>query len=268
MKVTWQKIIAGMTIVGLILFVLPKETFAAPGFVQSKTSNGNIVGSTGIAFTSNVVAGDVLLAYNYDGNGTGQTIVFSDSQVNTWTTNLSGSLTTDGDTNAIGCAIAGSSAADTVKFTVNGSGAATARLILYEFSGGTCTTDGTNSVHSGTAGQTSYSSGQITTTIDNDILISSGGLDTSNTFTLGSGWSNLVGINPGGGGNFGSTETQIGTVHGNYTGTMTFTSANESIGLIVAYKPSGTSAAVPLHQIAFKANDQVVCMLNRQCLFQ
>src|ERR1700761_9743804 len=83
-----------------------------PAYVQSN-STGSASASSTLAFSSNVTAGHALYAAFFDGSGSGHTLTFSDSQGNSWTTIKSANLATDGDTIAVGCAIANTSGPET-----------------------------------------------------------------------------------------------------------------------------------------------------------
>jgi hypothetical protein len=198
------------------------------------TSTGLSSDASTLAFTSNVTSGNALYAVVFDGGGPGQTLSFTDSQNNTWTTIKSASLATDGDTIGIGCAIAGSSGADTVTFKVNGSTQAVAASV-YEVSNATCTPDATP-VSSDTTAQTACNSGSLTTATANDLLLGFCGLQHNQTLSAGSGWS--YGSNAGTGGSPDSLgEIQIATTTGAYTATSaTYSTSAEQATIEVAFK--------------------------------
>ena len=157
---------------------VPSGGGVTPAFVQANgTSNGSLAGTTGLAFSTNVASGNALFIFFFDGNASGDTIAFSDSQGNTITNKGSVNVATDGDTMAIGCGIAGSSGADTIKWTINASGAASpVDLIIWEVSGATCTLDTTTSPSGGyttsnTTFTTPVTSGSITTTTNGDLML-------------------------------------------------------------------------------------------------
>jgi hypothetical protein len=205
-----------------------------PTFVQSKSS-GTSNAST-LAFTSSVTAGHAIIVGYYTGSGLGQTIVFTDSQPNTFTTLKSAGLSTDQDTIAIGCAIAGSTGSDTISFSVNGSGTF-GREVAYEYSGTTCTQDVT-AVSLNTQAAASCNSGALTTTTANDLLVAicadDGGQATP--MTAGSGWSNAQSA-ANAGFYFIMSETQLATTPSSYTGTSgALTTAMEQGSILVALK--------------------------------
>jgi len=231
----WESVSAGFS----------SSAITRPTYVQSLNTTTSVAGSTGLAYSSNVTSGHALYAILFDGNGTSDTDAFSDSQGNTWkVVNSSGSLVTsgytvnlatDGDTVAIGCAIAGSSAADTVKFTINGSGSTTAGLQIWEVANSTCTVDGGSSGIStaDTTAQTACNTGQITTQTANDFLFVACGTQHNETFTVGSGWSNLTQQSSAGSM---AGESQSGPI-GNYTGTMSYGTSAEQGSAIIAFQP-------------------------------
>lgn len=211
---------------------------ATPAFVQSNVTSGAVVGSTGLAFLSNVVIGNIVVAYMFDGNGSGDAIAFNDTGTNSYSTPSTGaktlvSLTTDGDTTAVACAVIGASGALTVKWTINASAVFGARVALYEISGATCTQETSNTGH--TLGSSPCSSGAVTTLFTNDLLIGTCGTDTQNTYTAGSGWSHLAAV-AGASDKFGSMEFQVGTTITSYTATTTYSTSTENCAIIVEYK--------------------------------
>jgi hypothetical protein len=209
----------------------PKATSTTPTFVQGIGSTGSP--STSLNYGSTVTAANALYAMAYFGGGSGATITFTDSQSNSWSTVTSASLATDGDTIAIGCAIAGTSGFDEV--TANNG----VRMVLYEVHGATCTPDVTP-VSSNTTGATSCNSGPMTTSTANDLLIGFCGTDGSQTatWTGGSGWSNVFNYSTGSV-VFGLGEIQVGTTPGSYTATSAAfpTTSGEQATIIVAFKP-------------------------------
>jgi hypothetical protein len=204
-----------------------------PTFVQSQSTGTS--SATSVAFSSSVTAGHAIIATFYSGNGANSTLSFTDSQGNTFAILKSASLETDGDTLAIGCAIAGSTGADTVSF--GGPGGAD-RGTIYEYSNTTCTQDVT-AVGSNTTGATTCNSGALTTATANDLLVAICGDDGSQTTAeaAGSGWSNVLNA-ANAGAYFLMSETRVATTTGSYTGTSAaLTTAMEQTSIIVALKP-------------------------------
>jgi hypothetical protein len=225
-----------------IAFVACLSAFAqnVPLFVQGNTT-GTAGTSTTIAYSSNVTKGDGLYIVAYDGHESGDTITFTDSQGNSWTTTASANLSTDGDTVAVGCAVAGSTGANTVTFKVNGTTTAT-RGSIYEFAGAGCTTDG-SPVSLNTTPVNSCSSGSLTTTLNNDLLIGFCGTagPTDSVFGGGVGWSQVSGS--GIEDSYDAMgETQIASSIGSYTATSaSFPPGNEQTTIEVAYKATTSS---------------------------
>lgn len=204
-----------------------------PAFVQGNVTSGNVNGTTGLAFLSNVTAGDTVHIFMFDGSGAGNTEAFNDSGTNSYHTDVTVSLTTDGDTTALGCAIIGASGALTVKWTVNSSTAIGVRVMMYEISGDTCTLQTSKTGH--TLGSSPCSSGSITTSFTNDSLIGTCGTDTQNTYTAGSGWTNLIAC-AGASDKFAAMEFQVGTTIGSYTATTTYSTSTENGAIIAEYR--------------------------------
>jgi hypothetical protein len=210
-----------------------------PTFVQG-------VGSTGVAaftqaFSSNVTSGNALIAMAFFGGGAGTSLTFTDSLGNSWATIASASLLADGDTMAVGCTIAGSSAADTITSNQQ------VRWVLFEVQTATCTPDanaGTCTVGSGACSNTllatSCNSGALTTSTANDLLIGFCGTDGSQTATwgAGSGWSHGTNYSTSGT-VFGLSEFQVATSPGSFTATSAAlpTTSGEQTTILVAFKP-------------------------------
>ena len=91
-------------LLAVLMFVICASAIAqnTPVTVQSKTTGISSASST-VAFSVNVTVGDALYAVMFDGNGSGDTLTFTDSQGNSWTTSAIASLSTDGDTIAVEC---------------------------------------------------------------------------------------------------------------------------------------------------------------------
>lgn len=209
-----------------------------PTFVQSATTGTSSTSST-LAFPSNVTAGDALYAVIYDGSSSTDTLTFTDSQANSWTTTKSASLTTDGDTIAVGCAIAGASGSDRVTFKVNGSTAANFGSV-FEVANATCTPDVTP-ISSDTSAQTACNSGSLTTVTANDLLVGFCGLQNQQTsLSPGSGWSS--GSTSGTGGEiYALGEIRVATTTGAYSATSsTYGQSSEQGTIEVAFKASTT----------------------------
>ncbi len=207
-----------------------------PAFVQDNTT-GSSSASTTLSFSTNVTNGNALYAAVFDGNGVGDILTFTDSQGNSWSTVKAANLATDGDTIAVGCAIAGSSGADTVTFAINGS---TAALVgsVYEVSNATCTPD-VNPISLDTTAQTACNSWSLTTATVNDLLFGVCGISHNQpSLSAGTGWSD--GSSAGSGALvYGLGELQIGSSPGSYTATS-------------AAIPNGTTEQTTI-EIAFKA---------------
>lgn len=224
---------------------------AAPTFVQGKanTTATGVAGNTGLAFTSNVTSGNYIYALLYDGNSNGDTIVFSDSQGNTWTTPSTGakteaSLATDGDTIAMACAKAGSTGADTVKWTINGSGTTgSGHAIIYETSNRTsnaCTIDiaATPPNATGVTTCTTPATGTISTTVAEDFLLAGCGLSATQTaFTADDSYQNLLeAVGPSSGAYVFMAEWKAAAAASTYSAAPTYPSSSEYAGLLVAWK--------------------------------
>jgi len=212
-----------------------------PAFVQSNGGFG-MAGSTGLAYSGSVTHGNALYVLLFDGNSAGDTLAFSDSEGNSWSTIATRNLNGDGDTMGIGCAlVSASTGADTVKWTINGSGAPTANNVsIYEVSNSTCTTDTTSVTDNNTGGpgtSVPCSVGPITTVTTNDLLLTACGGSHNGSWALGSGWSHLQSDN--GASSAEELEMQVGTTASGYTGTSTETIGSntwEYAGIIVAFK--------------------------------
>lgn len=230
----------------MFLGCLPVFAQNTPVFVQAQTTpTGN--GVSTVSYSANVTAGDALYAISYDGSASGAVLTFSDSQSNVWTTSRSGSLNTDGDTIAIGCAIAKTTGSDTVTFLANGNPASVLGVV-YEVKNSTCVED-VPAVSSDTGSQTSCNSGSLTTTTANDLLVGMCGLANEQTsLSAGSGWSS--------GETFGDTqgisglaELEIAATPGSYAATSAaYSNTGEQGSLLVAFEPSQAAQNPPVVQ--------------------
>jgi hypothetical protein len=204
-----------------------------PAYVNSCTT-----GSSGQATTcaiTGVTSGHALYPMQYNGGGSALTLTFTDSQGNSYSTVASKGLATDGDTIAIGCAIAGSSGTDTITFKSAGS-ASPVFGVVYEASNGSCGVD--VSASSNTLSATSCTSGSLTTTVPNDFLVGFCGLSGfPSTFAAGSGWSH--GLNPGNSSSLLPVlgEVQVATATGSFTATSGTIPSQEQATIEVAFKP-------------------------------
>ena len=211
-----------------------------PAYIQSNTTGTANAAST-LAFSSNAISGNALYAVMFDNSGSGHSLSFTDSQGNSWTTTATVSLSSDGDTIAVGCAIAGSTGANTVTFKVNGSAAAIYGSI-YEFSGASCTPDG-SPVSVNTQNAASCTSGALSTSIHNDLLVGFCGTASAfnSPFGAGTGWSHLLNFGKNGF-DHAMSEVQIASTIGSYTATSaSFSSSSEQATIEVAFKATNNS---------------------------
>jgi hypothetical protein len=209
---------------------------STPSVIQSNVT-GTSNWSNTLSFSANVTTGHALYATMYDAGGAGDSLTFTDTQGNIWTTVKTESVATDLDTVAIGCAIAGASAVDTVTFQVNGSAGPYTLGSVYEVANATCTPDVTPAASDALA-QTACNSGPLTTTTANDLLVGLCGLAGSSApASAGSGWSYAYSLGAWGN-NLGLSELRIGSTPGAYTATS------------ATYSPSGEQATI---EVAFKA---------------
>jgi hypothetical protein len=223
-----------------------------PTFVQgaANTVGTGVSGNTGIVFVSNVTSGNVINVILYDGNHSGDTIVFSDSEGNTYTTPATGSSGTavslgiDSDTLVQACAKVGSTGADTVKWTINGSGATgSGHAVIYETTNRTsnaCTIDVTTTGVNQLA-QTACTipaTGTVTTTLANDLIVVACGTAASQSaFTADGSYMHLLqGIGPSAGNYNVMGELQVATTAGNYSAAPTYPTSTEYGALLVAWE--------------------------------
>jgi hypothetical protein len=219
----------------VVMATPPLVVGTAPTIVQSK-STGSGGGTTTLAMTSAITAGNVLIAVIYQASGV--TLTFTDTQGNTASILASVDLTTDGDRVSIVCAPITTGGSDTLTFKTNGTtGSVLATVYEAHTTHGTCTQDAT-AVHTDTLSSTSCSSGPMTTSTSNDLLIGGCGLDGTQTATIaaGSGWTSSLNA-----GNTGHplllSEIQIGTSPGSFTATSATVASEEQGSLLVAIKP-------------------------------
>ncbi|HEY5220975.1 MAG TPA: fibronectin type III domain-containing protein [Candidatus Paceibacterota bacterium] len=226
--------------IALVLFSFGLQAAPAHAAITFVQSNGgsDVAGTTGVAFSTNVTAGDTLYASVYDGYEANDTLSISDSKGNTWHIATTTSQEGDGDTAMVACAPAGSTGADTVHFTFNGSGFELGDVLLYEAHGVTCGVDQMASLDNAGA-TTTCSSPQITTTNANDLVVNFCGAATHGVYSAGTGWSHLQNATSSSANDYDALEMQTSTATGNFTGKMTDGgTAGEQLGIIVAYASS------------------------------
>jgi hypothetical protein len=206
----------------------------APSIVQSQSFG--IGGVSSVAMTSSVTSGNILVAALYAGIPSA-TVTFTHTKGGAGSMLASATLATDGDTVAVACGTITSSGSDTVSFLVNGTSAGIIG-VLYEVANGTCTQDVT-AVSSNTGAATSCTSGPMTTSTSNDLLIGACGLDATNTTAVaaGSGWSGGLNAAFNGSFVFMMSEYQIGSSPGSFTATSGTIIPEEQATVLVALKP-------------------------------
>jgi RHS repeat-associated protein len=210
----------------------------SPAPIQSQVTPAQTKKSS-LTYSANVTAGNALYAVMDYTGGSEATLTFSDSQGNSWATVKSGSLTTAGDTVAVGCATVGTSGADTVSFLVNGSHT-NVYGVIYEVSNSTCIQD-VSAVFSDTTAQTVCNSGQLTTGTSKDLLVGMCGLQKAqSSLTAGTGWSNAQTFSSSSG-ILGLSELQVAATPGIYTATSgTYSTAGEQGAIEIAFRPVGS----------------------------
>jgi hypothetical protein len=210
-----------------VINVIPATSTYGFSYEQSNQASASGTSQT-CAFSSNVVAGDLLIACV---DVFGQAITgISDSQGNTWTA-IPGTpieqSTTGPRYTAMYYAVAGSSGADTITVTFNqvSSGSSVIMLAAYTPSGGTAALD-----TSGTASTTSGASLTATTgsaTYPQDLLVAF--IDAFSGITTPCGYTQRQDVGP----NSGRLMDSVATDDGVQSVTVTFGSANAA-GLILA----------------------------------
>lgn len=146
----------------------PSTTFLAPqqGLIQANEApNGGSGSIPAVAMVNNVVAGDLLLACELGHINAAATIGVTDTQVNTWTALPFAGTTGAGGTSEIQCfrAIANSSGPDSMQITMSGPTVFDLNLLFAEYTGVT--------ILDQTTSASSTASGNITTTQNNELLV-------------------------------------------------------------------------------------------------
>lgn len=153
-------------------------------YVQSAQNDAGSVTSATKAFTSNNVAGNLIIVAVRVG-ATGRTVTITDSRNTYQPKDISQVQTTDGHEIFIFHAENIGAGANTVQVAISG-GAATVRFAIHEYSG-LALSGALDRVNGGQAdGATSISSGNVTTTVANELLFGFSGDSTSTTtYTAG-----------------------------------------------------------------------------------
>lgn len=207
--------------------------------VQHKSTAASTA-SVALAFTSNVTAGNLIVACAslYAGDTLNTP---TDSQGNTYTLAVAknpGTSGTPSQTN-IYYAVAGSSGTLTVTATQNATDCL--HLHLYEVSG-VNTLDKTGSNYQSTPTTAATVSTSAATTQANECVIAFfASNNTSGTWTAGSGYSNLESTPNSGSGTSAATEDKIVSATGTQTATATLSSSDVITSAIATFYQSGGS---------------------------
>ena len=210
-------------------------------YVQSKSIATASALSVNVTLTSNVTAGNALIAGGYDGNGINQTDTVSDTvNAGNYANDNSVNLTTDGDTVGIFSKLnagAGSTKITLTRSTTGGS----LRLVAHEYSGLATSSalDQTATGHntSSTSGTTS----NVTTTQANELIFCVLGCAGADTVTSNSPFTQRE--NTGFPGGFASQD-QVVSSTGTFAANYTISPADEYGAIIATYKAPGGGGGV------------------------
>lgn len=164
----------------------------AISFVQGTTFSGNTAAPASAAFGSNVTAGNAIVLYIVTQSVTTVSSM-NDTLGNTYT-NIYNNLAGLGGSGVASLyyALNITGGANTIRVT-SGSGGWTQSFVAQEFSGvATASAADGNNHTSSSSMPNPFSSGSITTTNANDVIIGGFCQTTSSTFTAGSGYSNVT----------------------------------------------------------------------------
>lgn len=158
----------------------------AIAFVQSVSADAGVVLSAGLAFVSNNTAGNAIITGVRYG-AVGRTVTMSDSRSNTYAQAITGTGGVDGFIHYASNIGAG---ANTVTATISGTPADTLRWAIHEYSG-LAATNMLDQVNQGTGTSTTPDSGNVTTTVGNELVfgvLAANPVGATTTATAGSGY--------------------------------------------------------------------------------
>lgn len=191
-----SQLTAGLLILGVIVFAIPYNAFAAMGFFQGTTASCTTSPCTSTAFGSTVVAGDLIVVTEVDDSGTDQsaTMSFTDSGSNTYHQIATTGAADTGTESVWYAVVTTGGAAFTVKVTDTSGAFARIGFSAQEFNGftGTPTFDKVSAFTSGSSvSPLSLTSGTLTQA--NEMVVGSfAHYSTVSAFSLGSGYTNLT----------------------------------------------------------------------------
>jgi hypothetical protein len=205
--------------------------------VQSRGVDSGSGTSATLAFTSNTVAGNILIVTARIGSPTGQNPSVSDSQSNTYTRQNYGE---DTASNGLGVWTAVTSAGGANTVTLTNATSATRRWIIAEYSsnGETISVD---QVAANTGNSTALDSGSVTTVNASELLIGAGEINNTATFTAGTSFTVRQEISQKI-----ALEDRVVSSTGSYSASMTLSSSGIWRSVIVTLKSAGAGVSIPV----------------------
>lgn len=219
----------------LLLFCAwPLEATIVRGQHTNKDQS-TAVTSTNLAYGSNLTAGNLGLACIRAGNKS-TVLSITDTLSNTWNSVVSQQVTGTGNGELLQCFEAHNVAGGADTLTINSTLSVSLRIAIFEYSGTATSTpvDGSNS-NSGSS--SSLASNTVTPSAPNELIISAGSVDASETFTAGTNFA-LVEVVPGAPSKLG-VEEWIQTTATATTGPMTISGSDSWGAVVFAIKVGG-----------------------------
>lgn len=210
----------------------------AIAYVQSRSVDSGAVSSATLAYSSNTTAGSLLIVAVRQ-SGTGGTCTISDSQSNTYVNNAINSTFTS-DKLFVAYALNTTGGANTVTCTFGASVAM--RWAIHEYSG-LASSSALDQSNVTTGNNTAPDSGNITTTVANELLFSACGCGANSTFTVGANYTLREQIPAGANGKL-ATEDRIVSATGTYSAPYTISGTTTWGDAILSFKIASSSATV------------------------
>lgn len=250
-----SQLTAGLLILGVLVFALPYNAFAAMGFFQGTTCSVTVSPCTTTAFASTVVAGDLMVVNVVDDSGIAEpAMTVTDSKGNTYTRIADTGANDTGTETVWWAPITTGGTSFTV--TVTNTGGAFARMdaVAQEFNGftGTPTFDKVSAFTSGSSvSPLSLTSGTLTQA--NEMVVGSfAHYSTVSAFSLGSGYTNLGTISVANAAN--AQESKVVAATTAVTAPATIAASREWNAYVSTFYSGSSTPVVPISVLTLRAN--------------
>lgn len=250
-----SQLTAGLLILGVLVFALPYNAFAAMGFFQGTTCSVTVSPCTTTAFASTVVAGDLIVVNVVDDSGVSEpAMTVTDTGGNHYT-RIADTLANDTGTETVWWAPV-TTGGGSFTVTVTNTGGAFARMdaVAQEFNGftGTPTFDKVSAFTSGSSvTPLSLTSGTLSNA--NELAVGAfAHYSTVSAFSLGSGWTNLGTISVANAAN--AQESKVVAATTAITSTATIAASREWNAYIATFFSGSSTPVIPRSVLAIRGS--------------